>query len=286
MSYSPLNTSVYLRAFAGFLAGATASANTSGNQGDYTLYTQMADAWAQEVDTTWGSGVPTSFELLAIDAASEAIWENRSVLATGVGVLAGSYAQMAAALVARVVQANTQVVSQGINPGTIGTGVALTVEGFLPSLLDTPVVLTGTPLIVAATDLLSKGSGIFVASVTLNFTGSAIDVVELALQSSLGITAGYAGGSSANSLSNKSRYLQGGVAITGGTGGSGYTAVSIGKQSTTAGGQTNLTVGGLFAGPPGTRFGLEAVVLDVGSSNILTGTINMSVFELPLGAAA
>jgi hypothetical protein len=116
MSYAPNQTSVYLRAFAGFMAGITAQAVTDTSMGDYTLYGQMADAYAQQVDASWGILFPTGLELSMIGQISEAIWENRSPNSGADAVNPGSYTQIAQAVVARVLQGNAQVVSEGINP--------------------------------------------------------------------------------------------------------------------------------------------------------------------------
>ena len=120
MSYSPNNTPVYLRACAGCFAGLTSSANTDITAADYTLYGLMADAWAQEVDTVWGAATPTNFELLEIEDCSSTMWAGRSPLGAAAGILAGSYNQTALALMARVKQANAQVVAEGVDPSDIG----------------------------------------------------------------------------------------------------------------------------------------------------------------------
>jgi len=114
--YTPNQTSVYLKAFAGFMAGITAQAVTDTSQGDYTLYGQMADAYAQQVDTSWGILFPTNLELSMIGQISEAIWENRSPNGGADAVNPGSYTRVAQAVVARVLQGNAQVVLEGINP--------------------------------------------------------------------------------------------------------------------------------------------------------------------------
>ena len=150
--YAPNNTSIYLNAFAGFMAGITAPATTDVNAGDYTLYGQMADAWAQEVDTVWGAIAPTSLELDEILTASESVWGNRSPLGALSGIIPGAYNQVAQAVIARVKQGNAQVVSEGIDPNGGGVpGGVTTVTG------TAPITSTGgaTPAIgiTAATDV-------------------------------------------------------------------------------------------------------------------------------------
>ena len=116
MPYVPNNTAVYLKACAGFMAGITAPAVSDTTAADYAQYAQMADVWAQAVDTAWGAPAPTSFEASTIETVSEAIWLGRSPPAGS--LFPSSYTQVAAAVVARVRQANAQVVSEGINPDT------------------------------------------------------------------------------------------------------------------------------------------------------------------------
>ena len=131
--YVPHNTDLYLKANAGFMGGITAPANTDVHAGDYTLYAQMADAYAQQVDTVWGAPAPTSYDLDAILEVSEAVWAARSPLGAVAGILPGSYTQVAEAVVARVQQANAQIVSEGIDPNGGGVpGGVTNVTGTAP----------------------------------------------------------------------------------------------------------------------------------------------------------
>jgi hypothetical protein len=145
MGYTPNNTSVYLRAAAGFMAGITAAESLRPIlAGSYTMAGEMADAYAQELDTVWGSTAPTSLELLTIAEVSEAVWSTRSPLASNVALLPSAYLQVAEAVVARVMQLNAQVVSEGINPndpGGGGTGTVTDVTG------TSPIVITGVPTV-------------------------------------------------------------------------------------------------------------------------------------------
>lgn len=147
MSYTPNNTPVYLRAYAGYLAGITAASVSDTSQADYTLYTQTADAWAQAVDTVFSVGAPTNFELEAIQENSESIWRGRSPLASAAGVLPGSYLQIAQSLVARVVQGNAQIVAEGIDPNNTGGGA----EGGTVTRVTAASPLVATPGLAGAT---------------------------------------------------------------------------------------------------------------------------------------
>ncbi len=123
MSYTPKSTPVYLAALGGFIAGiATQSVDTKAD--DYAVYSQMADVWAQQVDQTFFTqiGAPTGFQIQTLLDAAEAMWENKSPLPASAAFAAGNYSQLASAIVARVKQANAQVVSEGVDPNNTGGG--------------------------------------------------------------------------------------------------------------------------------------------------------------------
>jgi hypothetical protein len=120
--YTPNNPPVYLRAVTGFMAAISAAATSDTAAGNYTLYAQMADAWGQQVDTLWGASAPTNLELDLIETGSSALWTGRTPPATDVALSPGNYTQTAEALIARVSQANAQVVSEGVDPNATGGG--------------------------------------------------------------------------------------------------------------------------------------------------------------------
>ncbi|MGO9835538.1 MAG: hypothetical protein ACLP1X_15125 [Polyangiaceae bacterium] len=119
--YVPNNATVYLKALEGFVAGITSAANTDTNPADYANAGQMADAYAQQLDTSWGAAAPTAFEQANIGSASSAVWLLRSSI-TANQLIPASYTQVAEAIIARVRQANAQIVSEGIDPNAGGVG--------------------------------------------------------------------------------------------------------------------------------------------------------------------
>lgn len=131
--YSPNNVAVYLNAFAGAMAGLAAADKylTDPTEADYSVYATAADAYAQEVDTVWGTATYTSTDLLQLQAASAAPWgAGRSPLPTAQAATPGSYANLAAAIVAAVQEGTAQVVSEGINPGPVnGSGGTISTGG-------------------------------------------------------------------------------------------------------------------------------------------------------------
>lgn len=184
MSYTPNNTDVYLRAAAGFMAGIAASAVTDTLAGDFSLYAQMADAYAQQLDTSWGvTPTPTNLELFTIQEVSEAVWENRSPPPTVNATTPGTYTQVAQSVIARVQQINAQVISQGIDPngpGTPGTGTVTSVSA------TAPLAVTASPTVapvVAASAFTGSGlahvtAGVLDVAADLGFAPGAIPVTN------------------------------------------------------------------------------------------------------------
>jgi hypothetical protein len=131
MSYDPNNTSVWVAASSGAMAGMSASLT----QVSYAVQATWADAWAQEVDTLFGAGTPTQLELDAIQVASEAVWSGRSPLPASQSTDPVDYEGPASAVVSMATALNAQAVAEGINPnpggggGGGGTSTAATVAG-------------------------------------------------------------------------------------------------------------------------------------------------------------
>lgn len=155
--FSPINTSVYLKAAAGFMAGITAP-STDTDAGDYTSYAQMADAFAQEFDTLWGAAPVTAFDLDEILAGTQSYWTGRSPLALPDAVDPASYAQSVGAVIARVVQAGAQIASEGIDADA--EGGADWVTSFMvdfrtlpaQTITDGIIMIGGKPFTVFGTD--------------------------------------------------------------------------------------------------------------------------------------
>jgi len=119
MNYNPNNSAVYLAAIAGSLAGIAASGQylSDANEADYMYPAEQADAFAQAVDTAWGAHTSSNVEILAIQLASQAVWQNgRSPLNSAVSTLESSYTKIGAAIAALVQAGNAQVVLEGVNP--------------------------------------------------------------------------------------------------------------------------------------------------------------------------
>jgi hypothetical protein len=162
--YVPNNASVYLRAFAGFMAGITAAASTDTSPSDYSSYARMSDAYAQQLDATWGAPAPTNLELEIIEVASATVWAGRSPLSMDVATLPGSYTQVAAAVIARVLEGNAQVVFEGINPNATGGGGGSTIAPFSSWLwVDQAAPAGGDGSVAAPFNTIAAASAAFLA---------------------------------------------------------------------------------------------------------------------------
>ncbi len=129
--YTPQNVDVYLRAFAGCMGGLTGANVTDQVPAIFSVPAKMADAYAQQLDTDWGVTTPTQFELFTIQTVSEQIWATRSTLPASVAFQPTAYATVVSSVIARVEQANAQVVAEGIDPnagGGSGSSFYQTVE--------------------------------------------------------------------------------------------------------------------------------------------------------------
>jgi len=113
--------SVYVKAFTGAMAGLTTRevAGSDPNAGDFTLYAQMANAFATEVDAQWtasGTPTPSCAELDVIEAEATAVWLDRSPLTTAQSTIAANYAGIALAIVNAAQQANAEIIAVGVDP--------------------------------------------------------------------------------------------------------------------------------------------------------------------------
>ncbi len=118
MSYSPRNTSIFCAAMAGALAGMAASGRvptdpSSTSDGNINVAT-VAGAFAQGVDSAWGGVPPNSYELQAIQAVSEATWEERQPNGA-IAKTSQSYTQLALALVAVVKAGSAYLASPAVD---------------------------------------------------------------------------------------------------------------------------------------------------------------------------
>jgi hypothetical protein len=131
--YTPNNPSVYMKALAGCLAGLGGAGKflLDPIAADYSIYARMADAYAQAFDGAWGTPVPTVFELDAIEAASEGVWQGRSPFESAVAFVPNAYSGLVLGAIALVKEGNAQIVNEGIDPNAGGSPPPLGPNAFL-----------------------------------------------------------------------------------------------------------------------------------------------------------
>ncbi len=119
MSYTPNNAAIYLAAYAGALAGLGACTQPISN---VTNPANMADAFAQAVDTVWGATGFAVLDQTELQECSEAAWENRSPLKMPDAQIASAYTGIATEIVALVRAGTARVRAEGIDPNAGGGG--------------------------------------------------------------------------------------------------------------------------------------------------------------------
>lgn len=179
--YTPKTLAVYLNAAAGFMAGITSQATTDSSPADYTQYAQMADAYAQQLDTALGAA-PTVPVIAALALSiSEAVWENRSPYALPDAVNPGSYTQIAASVAARITQLLTQIAGEGIFIPTTGSRVVTpnTESSFAAS--GDEFVPEEAGKILAVVDITPTASGLLIVNAAFAIASNTAEVPSVAL---------------------------------------------------------------------------------------------------------
>jgi hypothetical protein len=123
MSFSPHNASVYIQGLAGAVSGMRALGNAinDGTAQSFLTAAAAADAFAQMLDTQWQALIgtaPTNFELSALLQVSQGVWALRSPLTNQLSGNPGNYVAAAQGVVALVMEANAQIVAQGVDPNS------------------------------------------------------------------------------------------------------------------------------------------------------------------------
>jgi hypothetical protein len=127
MSYTPNNLTIYTAAYAGAFAGFVASARVlvDTNASDYADPATIIGAFAQAVDVAWENGpdtAPDTLQVLCLQDACKAVFENRNSPLNLLTSNPITYLQVATALVAALVAAETYVTGQGITPNPWPSG--------------------------------------------------------------------------------------------------------------------------------------------------------------------
>jgi hypothetical protein len=145
--YVPNNTPVYLAAFAGALAGLGAP-----NQPivDVDNSAEMADAFAQALDTVWGVTTYTQLDLLELQVCCEDVWSTRSPLPAPASTTPVDYDAIVTEIIALVRAGTAQVESEGIDPdgGTPVPTIVARAIGYVDGTYTTYDVKSGFDTVV------------------------------------------------------------------------------------------------------------------------------------------
>ncbi len=129
MSYTPINSPIYLAAYAGALAGMGACVQPINNVSNPSI---LADVFSQAVDQAWNSASNTALDLASMRESCEAAWENRSPFKTPDATTVGAYAGIATEIVALVRAGTAKVQAEGIDPNAGGGSGVTSVSGTAP----------------------------------------------------------------------------------------------------------------------------------------------------------
>jgi hypothetical protein len=123
MAYIANNPQVFNAAFAGALAaiGSSGKAVTDPASASYANNATVAAAFAQQFDTSWGSGNATDFELDLITALCEAYFQERNPLNVSPTNTAGNYSVPVLAIIAEITAGSAKLAAEPIpNPSSMG----------------------------------------------------------------------------------------------------------------------------------------------------------------------
>jgi hypothetical protein len=192
MAYLYKNLFVFNQAFAGAVAGLLAqSAQPPVAPNTYASTIAIAGAWAQAVDTAWGTVAnPDQFEYAEIFAYSNDLFEvydpqpNTGITGIGSSTNPATYAASAAALVAAggvLAAGETYLAAIGVPIAPIpggSTGNYVTIDAGLPG---TPTSAAPASYAIAAIVTTPLASGMFRVTASVTMTDSSSELVTLKL---------------------------------------------------------------------------------------------------------
>ncbi len=138
MTYTPDNLEAFIAVYSGALAGMGVSDRvpSNPNASHYSGLAAVAGAYAQEFDTLWGVQATTDLDIQLMTTVSEALWQSRSPVASGLFLVPATYATDCNALIAMLHASNTYFVAQGVSPDLPASGGAIVFDG--PAALTDP----------------------------------------------------------------------------------------------------------------------------------------------------
>src|ERR1700734_4145636 len=119
MPYTPLNQYVFQAALSGAFGGTIGSQPiTSGDEATYAEVATAALAFAEELDTQWGSGAVDIVEYGALVSECSAYWYGRSPASDSPEV----YSLVCTAIIAAAKELSVQSITAGYNPPSYPPG--------------------------------------------------------------------------------------------------------------------------------------------------------------------
>jgi hypothetical protein len=255
MAYTPNNSTVYLQAFSGAVAGLLGqSTPLTTTRGQYTDTIDIAGAWAQAFDTEWGVATnPDAFEAAEILTFSNDLFQvlepqpNTGTTGAGSSTNPTTYTATAAALMEVLTEAETYLAASA----TIGN---LYNKGWMNDQTTTNGQGVGGPTTVAIVQATARGSGIFrFNAAAAQAAAAAAEVVtwDVSYEEGTGVvtatggTAATLGGKSSGEVLYASAAAGTGIVITAGGG----TNEQLASEATTIGTAavgSDFAAGGLF----------------------------------------
>ncbi len=255
-TYVPFNSSVFFAALNGAVAGLLGeSVSFSAGRGVYTSTLEIAGAYAQSVDTAWGTASnPDQFEQGVIFDFSNNFFSVNEPQGNPAQVTPATYTPLANSLLAILADGESYLASIGVVPGAIAGGSSgnyVTIARGAPANYATP-----TSSIVAAIVATPQASGIFRITASLGVIDSASEEVTIFLfganQAAAGTPITLGGGTNAgkfgstagaNALAETMTAASTAMTVTGGTVAKELSTKSVAAIGTDA---TEVTITGTY----------------------------------------
>jgi hypothetical protein len=187
--YTPKNDYVYFQAFSGALAGLLGQSTPlqSGVDGYYTDTIAIAGAWAQEVDTLWGTSTnPDQFQNAEIFSFSNDLFEvyepqpNTGVATAGSSTNPATYAATAAGMFQVLTDAESWLATNAVVPPPLGAGGLNFVRTQNSVEIHSQTQSAANPVALAAIAVQQKANGLWEYDIDVSLaSGTTAKTVEL-----------------------------------------------------------------------------------------------------------
>lgn len=192
--YVPVNVNVYCAAYAGAFSGLAVSGrqlqNESPTSSNYVFLAAVAGAFAQAVDVAWGATAISQLVLDALNASSEATFQNRTSSASDLNsLLQSNWTNLAESIVASVTAEVTYVTGQGITPPVVITPATANAYTTTSGALTVPAVGATATVDVVSSEFMAVGETVYITGagwfqVTAKPTATSVTLLNLGYTSS------------------------------------------------------------------------------------------------------